>query len=626
MPILLLLQILVEADGGWHVGVGPYGTHLQEGRIESARVRAMLDEVARCLNPDDHSPLLMAGDDAAVTSGEERAGRVLAAVLSCSDAVIRAVAEQRGASRATDRRLVIVLAARDEQVRDLPWECLAIDPEEGPLECSGGGLVVRLGSGRGLPASATLQPVLWSADDEDPAVIELVGDVEFACRKAGLPAPIRPGSETGTARGPGLVFLIGHGESVDQHLRVLSEDRPIASSSLTHALQPWLSDAVLVVVLICEGGKRPHGLVDRILAAGASAVLASEVRLAVEAGTVMIRELVPALARGDSLALAVAAGRRAVRALAWPFPDSRWWRLGLNIGHVDAVAWAGPRHRLPQGWSPGPEASRVLSQAMEHAARRRQRWLGVEHLVLALREGPSPVRREIRLAARHWSGKLGDYLDQFEVTPDASLRLSPRLARVRDAMPAGFHLNDLVEAVLCSLPPWFLRRLGLPPYRDDGSTYPFEFNLDGNDNGDLDASVASPFESEGDTAASDDCEAVEREPFVALEVLGGPEDGRRLHPRPGQELGRATSSAQADHALYQETSAVDPFLSRRHIRFDGEGRVQLLRPAYRMVPDPGARPRGEIHLYSGDLLALTPLTWLLALGPDEEHEGPLRRR
>lgn len=623
MPILLIIQVLLEPDGGWRVGAGLAGSRPSWGRLDPDQVRDLLEQVEASLRADDMSPLLLAGDDAAVAAGEERAGRLLAAVLASSPGVARAVSEQRGAARATGRPLVIVLDAHDETIRALPWECLAIDVDEGPLESGGGGLVVRLGAGLGPPPSGALQPVLWTTDAEDPVVRELAADVEMACRSAGLPAPVRPGPDAAERRGPGLVFLVGHGESVDQHLRLLGQDGALAPGTVAHALQPWLAGAALVVLLVCEGGLRSmrarSGLVDSILAAGAPAVLASDARLAAQAGTMLVRELVPALARGDSLALAVTAGRRAVRGLAWPFPDSRWWRLGLTIGHAEAVGWAGPRHRLPHGWSPGPEAGRLLTAAMEHAARRRQRWLGVEHLVLALRDGPSPVRRELRLAARHWSAMLADYLDQFELVGNVPMRLSPRLVRVRDALPAGFQVDDLVEAVLQALPPALLRRLGLPLGRDDGSTYRFDFDPS-------DTSLPSVPLGDDLLATEDERDRTddgtgepggEGDPCCGLEVLGGPEDGRRIVPAPGEELGRSTSSAQADHALYLDAGGIDPFLSRRHLRFLGPSRVELLRPGYRLVSQPGLRPRGEIELRVGEILGLTPLTWLVALGPSE---------
>lgn len=619
MPIILNIQVLPESDGAWRVGVGLAGTRPNWGRLEPEQVQALVGEVEASLRTEGMSPLLLAGDDAAVAAGEERAGRLLAAVLASSTSVARTVAEQRGAARATGRPLVIVLDAQDEQVRALPWECLAMDADEGPLESAGGGLVVRMGVGQGPPPPGALQPVLWMTDAEDQVVMELSGDVEMACRGAGLPIPIRPGLTSGEPHGPCLVFLVGHGESVDQHLRVLGQDGALSPGTVAHSLQPWLASAALVVLLICEGGVRGSrsrsGLVDAILAAGAPAVLASEARLSAQAGSVMVRELIPALARGDSLAVALSNGRRAVRALAWPFPDSRWWRLGMTIGHANAVGWAGPRHRLPHGWSPGQEAGRLLTAAMEHAARRRHRWLGVEHLILALREGVTPVRRDLRMAARHWSRMLGDFLDQFESTGSGPVRLSPRLARVREQLPAGFQVNDLVDAVIGGLPPLLLRRLGLARVRDDGSNRRFDFDPTDTSLPSLDLRTElsrSLFLGEG-TREADPALAEGPQPWVVMEILGGPEDGRRIQPTPGHCLGRATTTAPAEVALYEDVGGIDLFLSRKHMRFLDAGSVELLRPGYRLVSQPGVRPRGEVELVAGDILGLTPLTWLVAL-------------
>ena len=94
-------------------------------------------------------------------------------------------------------------------------------------------------------------------------------------------------------------------------------------------------------------------------------------------------------------------------------------------------------------------------------------------------------------------------------------------------------------------------------------------------------------------------------PARSLEVVLGPEDGRVLVLAPDQTLGRAGGGA--DHALYADRAS-DRRLSRTHLRWLGDGEIELLGPA-RLGEE---RVEGRVQLRVGDRLALTPATVLWA--------------
>jgi hypothetical protein len=100
-----------------------------------------------------------------------------------------------------------------------------------------------------------------------------------------------------------------------------------------------------------------------------------------------------------------------------------------------------------------------------------------------------------------------------------------------------------------------------------------------------------------------------------LEVLGGPEDGRVLRLEVGDELGRASGDAAVKHTLYGDTALTDRHLSRRQLRWLGEGRLELISRAKALHRPGGIEPLsgGTVQLRAGDVLALTRVTWLRGL-------------
>ena len=65
--------------------------------------------------------------------------------------------------------------------------------------------------------------------------------------------------------------------------------------------------------------------------------------------------------------------------------------------------------------------------------------------------------------------------------------------------------------------------------------------------------------------------------IIGFEVIGGPEDGRRLRPETGQTIGREAPEEGPDVGLYGETALVDRRLSRQHLVWRGQGRIEMRR-------------------------------------------------
>ena len=98
-------------------------------------------------------------------------------------------------------------------------------------------------------------------------------------------------------------------------------------------------------------------------------------------------------------------------------------------------------------------------------------------------------------------------------------------------------------------------------------------------------------------------------------MIGGPEDGRRLRPAPGEAVGRWAEPARSEHVLYQHSLLTDASLSRKHLVWEGAGRIALRAPA-RQLSRRGHtehRLRGAQHLLAGDLLWLSRATCLQAV-------------
>ena len=194
------------------------------------------------------------------------------------------------------------------------------------------------------------------------------------------------------------------------------------------------------------------------------------------------------------------------------------------------------------------------------------------------------------------AAELRDGLSQLIPVPgrEALLQLTPRLSALGEQLPPGFSLQQLWMLLLeCAGETiQLLSSAAVAPARslEEGATVQTWTTLSSH-------SLAPP---------------------DALEVLGGPEDGRRLQPTPGVALGRWSSPPRSELSLYAESRLTDPSLSRRHLIWWGGGRVQLLAPARERIRRGHVEHRlqGEQELAAGDLLRLSRATCLLAVQLD----------
>jgi hypothetical protein len=190
------------------------------------------------------------------------------------------------------------------------------------------------------------------------------------------------------------------------------------------------------------------------------------------------------------------------------------------------------------------ERTRPLAEADGYA--------GLEHLLIAIAEGTELEGRELRWRLQPLVPALRAHASALRpraAGPPEQLQCSPRLARLGETLGhrAGWSgllgaLEELPSHLAAVLEPG----LGRAP---------------------------------GSGAAT------------ALEVVGGPEDGRRLQPEPGQRIGRwRADAACVELPLYVDSARMDAGLSRSAVAiWLGEGRLRLCAPATLLR----ARPEGS---------------------------------
>lgn len=559
---------VVDDKQGWRVSLGTRSTRPVEGRSPSSAVATAL-AAARALR--DVPPVLLPGRDARRSRQEAEAGRALGAVLLSTPEVGPALSRHLGAAQERAEPLIVAVDAPQARLRGLPWELLALGGP--PLESLGQAVMVRLGGGhaRARGTCVGLEVRTWSPDPADAVCAGVLDALGQGLDAVGLPQPQDRPADPQAWR---VLHVVAHGRH-DQGQTVLLLPGQPGADTAAHALRDHLEGVDLVLLDTCEAAtsdREDQGLAGRLLAAGVPAVLAPVQRTSAEATRALAVALYASLARGDSLARAVAEGRRAVRSLARPHPDARWANTGLWVGDLrvlEAPPVAAPGWR-PAGWPlPSPAAAALLQRAREAAEA--SGYVGVEALaqvgsrshpaVDAVRHGrpATPPLRPVSGRQPRWEG-------------------TPRLVALAGRLRQGFGPADLWDA-LWSDPGGLVQVVAALP-ADTTRTWSDTM-------GPLDASP----------------------PAACLEVVGGPEDGRRLRPEPGQVLGRHAPASRADLVLYRDTAVVDPFLSRRALVWVGPGRVRLGREARRVrqgVPSPVGP--GEVELRAEDQLVLTELT------------------
>jgi hypothetical protein len=617
--LTLRLDISLASDGAWLLALSDGQGQAQRAVLGADEGAAILREVHDILGA---LPILpRRGHDAARTAVEEQAGRCLARVFTPAP-LARALAWAQGNARARSVPLALVVDAPDLALRGLPWELLAAAADEPPLEESGAAFVARLAEAGGRQPTGhgsctALRLLTWCPTPRDPACQAVLEHLAQLAAAHDLPAPLAldPAAGVFPPRVPSTVdvlHVVCHGRVVaDEGVLLAGPGDERAVGTAAHLLAAGLPGLALVVLDVCRGGsptsEQLGNLAGRLVAAGAPACVAPRHATHVDAVRAFARGLHGALAAGEPILMAVAAGRREVRGLADPHLDARWNNATLLVAALDVpsaqpvtVGWT------PSGWpQPNGRTAALLERARALALEQGGGFLGLHHLAAAFVEArlvePALCRLQVLLPPAQdarWSNllrglrRLGPRSGEPELTP--------RLRVYGVLLASGFDLTGLMGLIVAD-PNHGLHLLASRDLREGCG-----LQIDEASQSTLSRTVEFRWEKQESQTAT----AAAR----ALQVVWGPEDGRVLVPRPGDVLGRWDAERPPSIALYQGCGVVDRHLHRAQLTWLGEGRLQLWHEARRIRGrDEETLPAGPIELLAGDLLQLSPATWLRAL-------------
>lgn len=601
--IPLRLRVEAAAGGGWKVWLGHRDARSERGHLSTMAVDALRTTIQDALSPASTPTVLLAGDDLELAAAELRAGRALSAVLSASERILSLFAYFRGHASSREEPLLLVIEAEEAEIRALPWELLCDRPDGHHLE--GDGLTIaRLFSGQPRPPSpsrATLQSLFWCPNPDDPSCAAVIRALTATAEANLLPTPTplspAPALAPFEAR---VLHVIAHGIQDRARLALLIDEERRDANNAVQALHAALPQTDLVVVSVCEAGAAArddlNSLSATLLAGGARAVVAPAEALSPTAIAVFLRGLYGALGHGASLAGAITEGRRAVRALATPFPDARWRELILAVGDMNLpkqVLWRGWR---PRGFPrPSPDAARLLHRARELAEASGTGFVGVEHFALALVAGPvstplAGLRHQISANRKHIESRLAG----LAAGPgEVDWTGTPRLRRMGVQLSVGFTVEALWNTLIEDNPTLVHRLIG-------GRIATTADATDITERGDAPPPQMAPG------------------PISGLEILGGPEDGRWLPYTPDAWIGRWSDPPRCALALYADTALRDLSLSRQHLRWRAPSHVEVVRPIclHRGRQPPLTIDVGVIALQANDQIQLGS-TWLLASAAGE---------
>jgi hypothetical protein len=250
----------------------------------------------------------------------------------------------------------------------------------------------------------------------------------------------------------------------------------------------------------------------------------------------------------------------------------------------------------------------ILDQASDLA--NNYGFLGVEHLAAALVRvaKPGPLLGMVQPALQIVAAML------VPTEGDGSMQISPRLNTLSRSLPEGFGLEELLREI--ALIPWVGAMLGAGTVN----------HLRGLSN-------RNP---RVETEYSDEKTEQHRQHGLALEVLGGPDDGRilslsnpeqilgrwdptlRIGPPtllPGAHVGLVNNGREADliSRLFIGGHVVERTVSRRHLQFFPPRLVRVFGPTQLQRGDFSQPISGDVELMQGDRLLLGVGTRLLVL-------------
>lgn len=561
-----VLLELRSIPGGWRLALGRPDSRAVDRDLTAERLDHLRGEIDRVL--DVHQGLL--ASDAEVSTAERKAGALLGSLLE--DAEFQAVLHGAlGEARGRGEQAVLVVDAVGA-ARALPWELLGA--EEG-LEASGQAIIVRRTTGAQRDVPVGLSVALHLLEPEDPLSSRRAERLREQFATQGIHVTDAPDAS------PTVLHVIGHGDrDLDQTLFATAAGL-LGVSTPVHALIPALANGPLVVLDVCDAGstipEEASSAPRRLLAAGASAVVAPLDRLSIDAAEAFAHGFYPSLARGDHLAAAMAEGRRGIRAIAHPHADGRWSNLTLTVSGVPAALHSLEQPGfVPEGWDVRGPARAWVVEAAERAIA--SGFFGLEHLLECWPDLGSPIVSHVRFHVAHQGGPLGRLAS---LQPRGSLPPEPDLSpRLRAFRPAAVDTDALAQQLWDNLDGALQALLAMEGVRPDG------------------LQTVSTLEPGA-------LPAKEHQPAGSLEVLGGPEDGRQVE---SVRVGRA--EVLGGPGLYGHCTVVDPYLSRRVLeRTSGGWRAHKplrVRRAGRFLD----LPVGDVDLFVGDVVWLSRATSL----------------
>lgn len=480
----------------------------------------------------------------------------------------------RGAADAEGDHLALAVEARTGAAAAIPWELLA-----GQLGIAHVVRVAERGDARATRDASAGEVRTWVVQPDQPgpaAIAATTRDAIASCRRL-----VAPGAGAESA-GEGTLLLVTvvapTRESLLDALAAAEAERDGGGRGQLASLAVALAHADLAVAVVAGGGEPgAAGVGAELVARGAllGVDLAGGTAPAAAAG--FLAAVHQAVDRGSDVLAAVEAGRRALAAMDAPSVEGRWFAPRAYVRSL-AVLEEPPKllaRARPPEFPPGsPAAEGVLADALELAER--HGWLGVEQLADALSR--CPATEPVLQGARSLFGGLSARVpapDRAAATPRPSLRVIDIAARLGD----GWSPGDLAREILSV--PWVARRTASV---ETGRVAPDSL-----------PSLA-PARVHGP---------------VRLEVIGGPEDGKRfVLSGTGQALGRHDPDAPAREALFA-TGPADRTVSRRHVSWSSPGCIRVFGPTWLLRGEgESVEVSGTVRLQLGDRVRLGGGTWL----------------
>lgn len=611
MASIALLRIRPESDTCWRVALSlPSGRTVDGVAMNGAiaEVRAAVDAL-RNVRP---AVVPVAGLDTNWRRAEEGVGRALVRLVGSSEDLAHHYPQLFARPD-----LVVLGVDAEGEVAALPWELVAWGPDGVAVEATHRGAVLRVGRGIDVPfelAPEGLEVVVWCPTPEDEVCGRVMARLDASLEELGQAGARRidPTREDPHTRvGDALVLhVVCHGiREADAVALMLGGSRTGADAAAAR-LGRWLSMAAVVILDVCNAGAEVGDVLEslpgRLLACGARACVAPAGEVGTGAAGAFAHGFYRSWLRGQTLAEAVARGRREVAALGMALADSRWHNFRLTVADVRNAAVTGPRadQWRPSGW-PRPDrgAQEFLTAAFSVADADGHGFVGLEHFTQALvtgnwrgafvvraRMGLDRVMAEILGTRRGLSRSPAGEPDMGG---------TPRLQRLGASLAPGFTLDELWRAIAADGTTLFLELALLPRVTD--TPIDFDPTTTGSRPDVLTLTPDTPFPGTGLGGLAD-----------GLVVVGGPEDGLELWPEPGDHVGRAGKDpAEVRWQLYRSTAFQDKYLHRDHLVWVGPGRLHVRDP-YKVYVHGRAQecPAGEVPVRVGQLILLTAATRL----------------